>query len=190
MTVYAALLRGVNVGGKNKLKMKDLREALERTGLHQVQTYIQSGNVLFESETDAELLQKSIEEKIKAVFVLEVPVILRTAGELEQLIYSCPFSEEAVTEAEAMSEGESLYVSMLQHQPPQEFIQQLSLYENEQEAYVVKGRDIYFLFRQSVRNSKLAGSLSKWNIPHTMRNWKTLNKLHAMAKAMENKNQT
>jgi uncharacterized protein (DUF1697 family) len=117
MTIYIALLRGINVGGKNKIKMADLKQVFETIGLCEVQTYIQSGNVLFKSNEREEELRKKIEQAIEKTFGFTVSVILRTAEELECIIGNCPFSEEEVLEAEASSEVESLYVSLMANAP-------------------------------------------------------------------------
>lgn len=185
MTIYIALLRGINVGGHNKIKMADLRRTLETMGLSRVQTYIQSGNVLFESNESEEPLRKQIEHKIEEDFGFPVTVVLRTAVELMWIAENCPFSEEAISEAKVSSEGESLYVALLLEAPSQEGIERLSAYRSESEEYRIEGREVYLLFRQSIRNSKLANNLEKLNVPATVRNWKTINKLVTMAKAME-----
>lgn len=185
MTIYIALLRGINVGGKNIIKMVDLKQMFEAMGFCEVKTYIQSGNVLFKSNEDEELLRKKIEHEIEVTFGFSVIVILRTAAELEQIIENCPFSEDAILEAELSSEGESLYVSLLTHTPSQEKIEYLESYKSEKEEYQIKGREVFLLFRHSIRKSKLANNLHKLDVPATMRNWKTINKLAMLAKAME-----
>ncbi|MDF0727147.1 DUF1697 domain-containing protein [Cytobacillus sp. S13-E01] len=184
MTIYIALLRGINVGGSNRIKMSELRQALETIGLDRVQTYIQSGNILFESEKGVETLQNQIKHEIEKTFGFSVEVVMRTAEELERIIENCPFSEEAISEAESLSEGESLYVSMLQDPPLEEGLNKLSAYKTENEEYRIEGKEVYLLFRQSIRNSKLANNLKKIGVPSTVRNWKTINKLSTMAKGM------
>ena len=183
MAIYVALLRGINVGGKNKIKMADLKAAFEELGFSGVQTYIQSGNVLFESNEGEEALVKRIENKLEDAFGFPIPVILRTSVELEQLIAGCPFSEEEVREAEAASDAESLYVGLLTQPPAQERIESLSAYKSQTDKFSLIGRDVYLLFHDSIRNSKLAANRHKLKIPLTTRNWKTLNKLVQMAKA-------
>lgn len=180
-TTYIAFLRGINVGGKNSIKMAELKKMFEGMGFQGVQTYIQSGNVIFESEDDEEFLHKAIEQKINAVFGLEVKVILRTVGELEQIIANCPFSEEKILEAETQSKVESLYVAMLEREPLQEGIAKFGTYKSGTDDFCISGRDVYLLFFNSIRNSKLANGLDKLGIPSTVRNWKTLNKLVSMA---------
>lgn len=182
MTIYIALLRGINVGGNHKIGMADLRRLFESIGLSRVETYIQSGNVLFETSEEEGALRKKIEGEIETRFGFPVLVVLRTAAELEQVIQDCPFSEEVVAAAElSNSEGESLYVSLLTEAPLPEKIAYLNTFQSQDDACRVENRDIYLLFRHSIRNSKLANNLQKLDVPATVRNWKTINKLQALA---------
>lgn len=185
MTTYIALLRAINVGGKNRIKMADLKRVFETMGFYEVQTYIQSGNVLFKSTEDEEALRRNIEHEIQMAFGFSCTVVLRTFSELESIIHNCPFSKEEVSKAEYSSEGESLYVSLLTHVPVQKKIECLSSYRSEGEEYRIEGREIFLLFYNSIRNSKLASNLQKLDVPSTVRNWKTMNKLYILAKAME-----
>ncbi|APH06603.1 cytoplasmic protein [Bacillus weihaiensis] len=184
MMIYVALLRGVNVGGKNKIKMAELRDLLESMGLKRVRTYIQSGNIVFESNDNEESLQIQIEKKIEEEFNFSVSVILRTALELEKIVQNCPFSEKEMSEAEALAVGESLYVALLLKSPPQETIERLNKYKNEYETYKNENREVYLLFYNSIRNSKLANQLQKLGTPVTIRNWRTLNKLNTIVSTM------
>ena len=187
MMTYIALLRGINVGGNRIIKMAELKDALTALGLKDVKTYIQSGNVLFRlSEiADAEALQEKIEKEIKRVWGFEVPVVMRSVGELEQLIKSCPFTVDEVKQAELASGKESLYVAFMASTPSQERIDLLKPYESENESYQVIGREVYLLFRDSIRNSKIASNLQKLDASSTVRNWKTVNKLFELAREME-----
>ncbi|MGE7822651.1 DUF1697 domain-containing protein [Paenibacillus sp. NPDC093718] len=185
MTIYFALLRGINVGGHNKIKMADLRKMLESMALARVQTYIQSGNVLFESGESKETLRVQIEQGILETFGFPISVIIRTSEEIEGIVRNCPFSEETLRQAEAASEFESLYVAMLTEAPAAEDMEKLRLYVNEKEIFEVLGEEVYLLFKESVRNSKLAVQLSKLGVPMTMRNWKTMNKLIQLSQTMK-----
>jgi uncharacterized protein (DUF1697 family) len=185
LTIYIALLRGINVGGKNIIKMADLKRLFEKIGLLEVQTYIQSGNVLFKSNEKEEQLRKKVELAIEATFGFSVTVVLRTAEELNRIICNCPFSEAEVVEAESSSEGESLYVSLLTHAPSQEKIEFLNKYRSESDEYRIIGREVVLLFHHSIRNSKLANNLHKLGVQTTVRNWNTINKLSVLAKSME-----
>ncbi len=185
MTTYIALLRGINVGGKNIIKMVDLKRVFEAMGLCEIETYIQSGNVLFKSNENEEPLRKKIEHEIEVAFGFSVTVILRTSQELDWIIRNCPFSEEEVLEAEYSSEGESLYVSLLMYAPLQENIERFNAYKSESDEYRIAGREVFLLFHNSIRNSKLANNIQKLDVPATVRNWKTINKLAILAKAKE-----
>ena len=185
MTVYIALLRGINVGGKNIIRMADLKRVFETIGFCEVKTYIQSGNVLFKSNEAEESLCNKIEHEIEVVFGIPVKIILRTSTELEQIILNCPFTKDEVTEAETLSEVVSLYVALLTHNPLKEKIECIDVYRSESDKYHIVGRDVYLLFHHSISNSKLANNLYKLNVSITVRNWKTLSKLAVLAKAME-----
>jgi uncharacterized protein (DUF1697 family) len=186
MTIYIALLRGINVGGKNIIKMADLKKVFEALGLCEVKTYIQSGNVLFKSAETEDALCNKIEQELEAVFGFPVKVILRTSKELEQLLLNCPFSQDEISEAETSSQAESLYAALLSQAPLKENIERVDIYRSESDEYHILGRDVYLLFHNSIRNSKLANNLHKLNVSTTVRNWKTLSKLAALAKSMDN----
>lgn len=181
MLHYIGFLKGINVGGKNKLKMAALRDMLEKMNLTNVKTYIQSGNILFESDQTEESLSKEIEEQIKKTFDLTVPVIIRTVEDLEEIKDQCPFSKEELTQADASSVGESLYVSFLSYNPSDEAVDTLSSYTFEEEDFHVSGRNVYLLFYDSIRNAKIVPKLNKLDSEATIRNWKTINKLLNMA---------
>lgn len=179
MTIYIALLRGINVGGHRLIKMSDLKQLLETMGLDKVQTYIQSGNVLFVTKQDSKQLSQRIQHEIETKFGFSVPVILRTSIELDQIIKNCPFK------VDTLLEGESIQLSLLAELPPLEGLSHLLKFQNGIDEYQIEGENIYLFFRQSIRNSKLAAQLQKIGVPSTIRNWKTINKLATMAKGME-----
>ncbi|WMT40157.1 DUF1697 domain-containing protein [Paenibacillus sp. D2_2] len=185
MAIYIALLRGINVGGKNKIKMDDLKRILTESGLKQVQTYIQSGNVLFESDETEAKLRQHIEQQIETAFGFPISVVLRTEQELQAVAAKCPFTKEQIAAADAASDTESLYVAFLMDMPMDQDLERLSKYETDQEQYNVLGRDIYLLFSDSVRNSKLAVQIQKLSSPSTVRNWKTVNKLLSLSEEMK-----
>ncbi|MEJ8544708.1 DUF1697 domain-containing protein [Brevibacillus borstelensis] len=185
MAIYIALLRGINVGGKNLIKMAELKRTFEAMGLSRVRTYIQSGNVLFESEEEEEPLRVRIEHEVEAAHGFFVNVVLRNAEELRRIAASCPFSEEELSRAGASAEGESLYVAFLLREASQESVECLAPYKSEDEQYRASGREIFLLFGKSVRNSRLAANLQRLDVPVTVRNWKTLNKLVALASELE-----
>ncbi len=91
-TSYVAMLRGINVGGKTKVSMADLRAALADMGLDDVSTYIQSGNVLFRSSISPATLPTAIEQAIDGAFGLAVKVVLRTSGQLAGVVKHNPLT--------------------------------------------------------------------------------------------------
>ncbi|MFJ8517583.1 DUF1697 domain-containing protein [Lysinibacillus xylanilyticus] len=180
MTIYIAFLRGINVGGHNKIIMAELRSSLEQLGLHNVKTYIQSGNILFESNEAEELLQTRIHDKIKEDFGVSSVVVIRTAEELQQIVSQSPFSDQLISEALQSCKGECLHVALLPSAPSKVNSDKFLSYANERELSVIDGRDVYLLFYDSIRNSKLGNNLIKLEVPATVRNWKTLMKLSSM----------
>ena len=183
MDVFIALLRGINVGGKNKIPMAGLKRMFENIRLSNVQTYIQSGNVLFMSNDDETSLRGMIEREIESVFGFHVPVVLRTAAELEKLAESCPFSKEEIAKAKSL-EYETLYVALLTDAPGPERLAILNKYGSKTDRYKRIDRDIFLLLGRSIRDSKLAGNLHRLDVPLTVRNFKTLTKLAELAKCM------
>ncbi|WP_436462537.1 DUF1697 domain-containing protein, partial [Amycolatopsis sp. w19] len=89
ITIYIALLRGINVGGHKLIRMQELKSLLTNMGLDKVKTYIQSGNVILQSERNAEQLEEQMEQEIRRAFGFSVIIILRTASEWEQIFSSC-----------------------------------------------------------------------------------------------------
>jgi uncharacterized protein (DUF1697 family) len=187
MTIYIALIRGINVGGHNRIKMAELRDSLEKLGLKSIKTYIQSGNVLFESNESEKALQEKIQSKIEEDFGISSIVVIRTAEELQQIVSKTPFSDQEISEATASSKGECLHVAMLPIDPSQANCDKFLTYTNEKERCVINGRDIYLLFYDSIRNSKLSSNLKALEIPATVRNLKTLNKLSSMVEEYQQK---
>jgi uncharacterized protein (DUF1697 family) len=176
MTVYIALLRGINVGGHNIIKMQELKSLFTNIGLEHVQTYIQSGNVLFQSYESPVQLRQRIEKGIHNVFGFSVTVILRTAAEWDQIIRNCPYP------VDSLLEGESVHIAFLAERPPQEQVNHLLSFRSEIDEYYMEATEIYLYLSQSIRNSKLATHLQKLGVPATLRNWKTIIKLQTMAK--------
>jgi uncharacterized protein (DUF1697 family) len=119
MTTYVALLRGINVGGKNKIKMADLKACMEALGFQDVRTYIQSGNVIFRTgERSRARLIKQIEAALAETFGYDLPVVVRSAAEMQEIVAKAPrdfgsdpasyrydaiFLKEPLTPTEAMS---------------------------------------------------------------------------------------
>ncbi|MDL2227403.1 DUF1697 domain-containing protein [Odoribacter sp. OttesenSCG-928-L07] len=179
---YIAFLKGINVGGKNIIKMADLRQYLSGNGLKNIRTFIQSGNILFESEKIKEVIQKEIEENIYKHYGFHVPVIIRTFQEFEQIVSQCPYSKTEIEIAEADKEVEVFYVALFNDSPSEEEIKKLSNVMSENESFKIINNNMYMRFTDSMRFSKLAATLQKINTTNTVRNWKTINKLLSLTK--------
>ncbi|MCD1260141.1 DUF1697 domain-containing protein [Paenibacillus athensensis] len=179
MTIHVALLRGINVSGHNIIKMAELRKALEAMGLQRVQTYIQSGNIVFEAAAGPQELEEQIRERIQADFGLKISVMVRTAEEFAAIMAHCPYAFEA------LKEGESIHVSMLSELPSQAQLERLPAWESAVDEYTIVGREVYQLYRQRTLDSKLGAHVAKIPLPATARNWKTMLKLEAMIRAMQ-----
>lgn len=181
MTHYIALLRGINVSGQKLIKMAELKRTFEAMGFGQVQTYIQSGNVLFAAAEEPGPLRRRIEQAIQAAFGFAVPTVLRTTAEFERIMAFCPFP------ADALAEGESLYVAILAEAPSREGIDRLAATISETDEYRIAGQEVYLLFRQGAGKTLFTNNLleKKLGVAATTRNWQTITTLARMGQAME-----
>jgi uncharacterized protein (DUF1697 family) len=174
---YLALLRGVNVGGKNRLPMKSLVEIFARAGCENVRTYIQSGNVLFNADPGAvERLPGLIASRITDSFGYKTPVVLRTASQLCQIVANNPFLEAGVAE-------DALHVMFLVDQPAPECVGTLDPQRSQPDAFVVRGQEIYLRYPNGLARSRLTNSYfdSRLATTSTARNWRTVTKLLELA---------
>ena len=170
--IHVALLRGINVGGRNKLPMKNLVSMFEGAGCAAVRSYIQSGNVIFEATPAlARTLPELIGGEISRQFGFDCPIILRTANELGRVVRSNPFPRED-------TDDKSLCVAFLAAKPGKQRIAALDPQRSPGDEYVVSGREIYLRLPNGAR-SKLTNAYfdSKLDTTSTFRNWKTT---HAM----------
>ena len=172
-----ALLRGINVGGKNKLPMKDLSAMFREVGCSDVRTYIQSGNVVFGAgPTLAQEIPSVISELILERFGYRVPVVVRTAAELQEVAQSNPFALPGV-------EANKLLVLFLADRPDQTLIDGLDPNRSPGDEFVVVGREVFLHYPNGVARSKLTNAYfdSRLSTTSTGRNWRTVNKLLEMA---------
>jgi uncharacterized protein (DUF1697 family) len=174
-----ALLRGINVGGKNLLPMKDLAGLFEEAGCAGVRTYIQSGNVLFTaSRAGAERLPGLIAKGIADRFGYQVPVLLRTVEELDETIRHNPFLEAGAPET-------WLHVLFLAKQPDAGRVAALDPLRSPPDAYAVRGQEIYLQCPNGAGNSRLTNAYfdSRLATVSSARNWRTVRNLIELAQA-------
>jgi uncharacterized protein (DUF1697 family) len=177
MTTYIALFRGINVGGKNKLPMKDLVATLENVGCQDVATYIQSGNAVFQSgEQDASFLSERIMAKIGERHGFEPRVLVLGSEEMESAMRSNPFSE-------AESEPKTLHLYFLAAPPGHPNLEALEELKGDRESFVL-GDDVFYLHApDGIGRSKLAANVERLlGVPATARNWRTVLKVMEMAR--------
>jgi uncharacterized protein (DUF1697 family) len=182
MIVFISMLRGVNVGGHNIIKMEALRALYESLGLAGAQTHIQSGNVVFRAkEKDSARLAKKIGDAIERTFGFCPPVILRTSGELRQVIAKNPFVSR-----KDINPGK-LVVFFLATDPGAEIREKILAIKPELEEIRFDGRELSIYFPNGMGKTKLSiPKIEKLlQTPATARNWNTVQKLLEMAESLE-----
>jgi uncharacterized protein (DUF1697 family) len=184
MATYIALLRGINVSGQKRIKMDTLRSIFESLQFQNVRTYIQSGNVIFEApEEDSTVLRERIENELHDVLGYDVTVILRTVGELEEVIRRNPFDETEHLDSKRV-ENAKLYITFLLNEPSDEAIHTFQSYQNDVDDVRVLNREVYILCRQGYGRSLFSNTLveKKLGVLATTRNWDTVNAIARIAR--------
>jgi len=174
-----ALLRGINVSGHKIIKMEDLRKLLEGLELGNVKTYIQSGNVIFESQHASKAANaEKIKKGLFTQYGFDVGVIVLDNEDLDTVIKNNPF----VKDKEANLK--QLYVVYLSETPKAENISRIDLNQFEPDEFIIIGRAIYIKFSDSASNSKLTNAFleKRLNVTATTRNWNTTLKLYDLLK--------
>ena len=139
MRKYIAFLRAINVGGTTIIKMADLRKMFESFGLENVQTYIQTGNIIFESkETSASRLEEQVERQLEKASGKPIRVFVRTMKEAAALVTDCPYEP---------GEGETVYVVILDKKPAKKNIDALIAQQSKADEFAVKGKAAFNLRR-------------------------------------------
>ncbi len=171
MKTIVSLLRGINVGGRNKLSMKDLKDTLEPLGLSSIQTYIQSGNVVFKTDDDADLALR-ITQAIYEKLGFEVKVLCLSKDDFMTAVKENPFPE-------AESEPKSLHLYFLEARALNADLRALEALATKTERFVLKDKVFYLFAPEGVGRSKLAAKVEKLlAVPATARNWNTVSKLY------------
>ena len=182
MAVVISLLRGVNVGGRNMVKMDALRELYRSLGLRDPQTYVQSGNVMFwTGGQDTARLPARIAAAIEHTSGFRPEVIIRTRTELEQVVARNPFA------ARPDIEPGRLLVHFLAGDPGPQAAERLLAVRTDTEELRLDGRELYIYFPDGMGRSKVwpAAVDRALRVPGTARNWNSVLKLLEMARAME-----
>ncbi len=170
MNTYISLLRGINVSGQKKIKMAELKELYESLGFKDVQTYIQSGNVIFkDKKIDQDKIIKRIENKIGQQYGYRVTVIMRTPDEMNSIIKNNPFPDFA-------AETKMLYVTFLAEEIDPSKISGLEKYKAKDDKYVLIGKNFYFYCPGGYGKTKLSNNTIErvFSAPATTRNWNSV----------------
>jgi len=173
--VYLALLRGINVGGRNTLLMKDLAPMFTDAGCENVRTYIQSGNVVFEaSRALATKIPAQISDVIAKRFGLTVPVVVRSSGEIQKITENNPLPNV---------DPKRVLVAFLAKKPSAKNVALLDPDRSPPDEFFAQGSNIYLHCPKGFARSKFNTGYfdSKLETISTIRGWPTVLKLHAMA---------
>lgn len=182
MGVVISMLRGVNLGGHHKIQMGELKVLYESLGLRNVQTYINSGNVIFKTAgRDLARLGRKIEDAIESRYGFRPDVILRTPAEMREAIARNPYASRPGLEPSKMA------VSFLAAEPSQEAVEKVLAIEAEPEELRIDGRELYIYFPNGMARPKLSTALVERTLktPGTSRNWNTVRKLLEIAERLE-----
>lgn len=175
MNTYISMLRGINVSGQKKIRMADLRSLYESLGLINVQSYLQSGNVVFDSEEkNVEKLRDSIEAQIESMYGFSVPVLIRTGEDFRRVIENHPFAEE---------EAIRVLVTFMYEPPEKSKLDDLSQYEDKVDQFAIGEQEIFLFCPGGYGRTKLSNNFFEKNlgVVATTRNWKSVNALFEMA---------
>ena len=175
MKTYIALLKGINVGGHKKVPMAELRDLLAKSGFQNVQTYIQSGNVVFQThDKSIQKIEETIEKAIIDYFGFEVSVIVKTNPDLQLIFDSCPFEN---------AKKEKSYFIMLNKVPERNLIERADKIFYDDEEIIIKNNCLYFYCSKGYGQSKFNMNTyeRKLNVIGTSRNYNTMVKLLSLS---------
>ncbi len=177
MNRFVGILRGINVSGKNKIKTSDLKTALTGNGFQNVETYIQSGNLAFEiREENQEEIAGTISRIIEKGFGYQVPVIVLSKDELNEIFTGNPFIQRGLDESK-------LHVTFLEKEPGAEKVQEALNFRSPQDEIMKGPRAFYLYCPNGYGHTKFNNDFfeRKLKITATTRNWKTVGKLVELA---------
>jgi uncharacterized protein (DUF1697 family) len=176
MAQHIVLLRGINLGSRNRIAMPALREALEEAGFEDVRTYLQSGNVVLGSRAKPEGVARTCERVIKKRFGLEIPVVTRARADLARIVKRNPLGKVA-------TDPKRYQVSFLARKLPANVVRELEEAAAESERVVAIGREVYAWHPETIARSKLWTRLAGkgLGVNATTRNWATVEALLQLA---------
>ena len=177
MPVWVSLLRGVNLGARNKVNMPKLRVALEDAGFEAVRTYVQSGNVVTKSRhRSPEKVGERVRSVVADTFGLDVPVVVRSPAELRALVDWNPFPDDAAARPTAV------HLIHLAEEPRADRVDAVTATDYSPDELAVRGREVALCYAETMHRSRLqhGAVLKKLGVDGTARNWRTLQALVEM----------
>ncbi len=165
--IHVALIRGINVGAAKRVKMADLRAALEAAGYEDVQTYVQSGNVVMRSGNS----EKQVAADVAKATGFDVDVMVRSAKQIAAVVDGNPYPE--------VEDGKKLHVAFLEGGRPE-----LPEEDFTPEAFTLRGDELYVWLPDGMQSSKLVKALAepRIGVRATWRNWNTVLALHELSR--------
>lgn len=179
MNTCICLLRGINVSGQKAIKMPDLAAVFKGMGFTNVVTYLQSGNVIFDTtETDMAGLAHAIEMAIEKTFGFDVSVVLRSKEEWHSVFTSNPFLDQRKEDIGR------LYVTFLAQAPASSEAENLTRPAGSNDEFVLSGKEVYLFCPDGYGRAKLSNTFfeKKLKVTATTRNWRTVSALEEMAR--------
>ena len=175
MTKYISILRGINVGGKRKILMADLRALYQSLGFENIITYIQSGNIIFASKQKNKnnAFTKKIKDAIFEKYGFDVPVIMRSMEELKSIVENHPFEKKKGVQIE------NLCLTFLSEVPTEENLAKINTYDYSPDLFQVIEDNAFIFIQGKYHQSKLTNNFFEKQllVSATTRNWKTVIKL-------------
>ncbi|MGW8315334.1 MAG: DUF1697 domain-containing protein [Bacteroidales bacterium] len=179
MKTYIMLLRGINVGGRNTIPMRELTGILEDLGCSSVKTYIQSGNIVLRSDMDADSLSELAGQAIQSLKGFEPHVLVLERRDLERAIAANPFPE-------AESDPKGLHLGFLDAPPSSPDLDTLESMKAKSERFQLIENIFYLHAPEGVGRSKLATNTERsLGVPMTDRNWRTISKIRDLAEEVD-----
>jgi uncharacterized protein (DUF1697 family) len=177
MTTHIAMLRGINVTGYKTVKMEHLRAMFTDAGYKDVRTYIQSGNVIFETGEPASGLSAKIQKAILKEFGFDMSVLTKTAKEMADIVKRNPLAKDAALDQKR------LYVTFLADDPPRDALKLLQPLALKEDKIHITGRAVYLYCPKGYGDTKLSNTTieKKLGCGATTRNWNTTKTLSEMA---------
>ncbi len=175
MYTFISLLRGINVGGQKQIRIPELAKLYEDAGFTNVRTYVQSGNIIFDtSERDQSVLSEVIERRILKIYKFSVEAFIRTPKDFKQLSDNNPFLKAR------HEDPAKLHVTFLKSTPAKSQINKIEIPDGSTDEYYIKEKEIYLFCPNGYGRTKLSNTFfeKKLDIPATTRNWNTINALY------------